>query len=348
MSLILLRNYLRTIVDNARDRPPIFSPMLTCIYITHRCNLRCVYCDDGSGRSFPEDKKSELDTAQMIEVLRIVRKEYDVLSITGGEPTMRDDIIEILAATKELKFRQVLMNTNAILAREKSEMFDYLDTVMVSLDSLNEKLSDRLWRAPDGTTKIVKENIEWLMELRKEKGFNLGINTVIIPENIPDVYEIMKYCDKNRVTFAPGPAIDRFYPMEGLRDNPDYIRLMNHVIDMKRKGHKILGTEQCFSHERDFAKFKCIPMTVSRIQPDGNLLFPCNRLRQLGGNVLETGSIKESIRIGYEKHGYPPECDNRCHLMCYVDISLIVTNPLLCVLDGIYRTRCMFRNAFKK
>jgi len=344
MSFVLLRNYAKMVLEYWAGRPPIFSPMLTSVYLTHRCNLNCVYCDDGSGNSFPEHLLPELDTAGIVEILRIVRKDHDVISFTGGEPSVRDDIVEILAAARKLGFKDIMLNTNAVLAREKSGMFDYVDTVMVSFDSLNEEFSDRLWRAPAGTTATVRKNIEWLSGLRREKKFKLAVNTVIVPENIAGVYEVMDFCLSRGITFIPGPAMDRFYPFPSLAGNPAYIRLMNRIIEAKKNGDDILGTVQCFTHERDFSKFDCVPLTVARIQPNGDVLFPCNRLRQIGGNILETGSLKEAIRIGYKRHGYP-RCDNRCHLICYLDLSLIVRNPLLCLFDGFHRARGFFGGA---
>ena len=348
MSLRLLSNFFRMALDNASGHPPIYSPVRTSLYVTHRCNLNCEYCDNGSGHSFPKDPIPEMDTKEVIKVLKIIRKENDVITLTGGEPTVRRDIVDILKAITDLKFRFVSINTNGVLAREKKEIFDHLNFVLVSFDTFNEERSDKRWRASKGTTEKVKKNIEWLIHLRKKKGFKLLINSVIAPENIKDVYEIMRYCDMNRITFSTGPAIDRYYPNESLPGNPEYIALMNEIIRRKKKGQKILGTVKSYKTMRDFSKFKCFPTGVLRINPSGDLIFPCNRLKQKGPSLLKAGSVKEAIRIAYDKYGYQPlDCDNRCHFRCYIDNSLKTRYPLIVIPEGFFRTRGMLRNALR-
>jgi len=83
-------------------RSKVVAPYAVTFYVTHKCNLACSYCTQKE----PDVFSDELDTAGTIELLRRIRKESDSIVITGGEPTLRSDIEEIVAAARfACKFR---------------------------------------------------------------------------------------------------------------------------------------------------------------------------------------------------------------------------------------------------
>src|SRR5579864_3110993 len=93
-------------------RTKVVAPYAVTFYVTHKCNLACSYCTQKE----PDVFSDELDTAGTIELLRRIRKESDSIVITGGEPTLRSDIEEIVAAARfQSKFRSVLLITNGTL-----------------------------------------------------------------------------------------------------------------------------------------------------------------------------------------------------------------------------------------
>src|SRR5258707_7643117 len=86
------------------------------ISVIDHCNLRCVYCMPLRGLSFIPSP--ELLSAEEIEVVAraAVSVGFSKFRLTGGEPTLRPDIVEIvrrIAATPGV--RDVAMTTNAIL-----------------------------------------------------------------------------------------------------------------------------------------------------------------------------------------------------------------------------------------
>lgn len=86
------------------------------ISLTDRCNLRCVYCMPLSGLSFLPG--SEVLSASEIE--RVVGAAASVgfrkIRLTGGEPTLRADIIDIVSRIRSVPgIEDVVMTTNAIL-----------------------------------------------------------------------------------------------------------------------------------------------------------------------------------------------------------------------------------------
>ena len=111
------------------------------ISLTDRCNLRCVYC-------MPLRRLTFLPNADLLtapELARVVRAAVDVgfnkFRLTGGEPTLRRDIVEIVRSLTRINgVDQLVMTTNGYrlptLAPELATAG--LKRVNIHLDSLNE------------------------------------------------------------------------------------------------------------------------------------------------------------------------------------------------------------------
>ncbi len=118
------------------------------VSLTDRCNLRCAYCMPPEGLDWLP--KPELLTGE--EIVRLVTIGVERLGIrevrfTGGEPLLRRELAEIVAATAALRPRpQVSLTTNGIgLARLAEPLTRAgLDRVNVSLDTLDRDVFVRL------------------------------------------------------------------------------------------------------------------------------------------------------------------------------------------------------------
>ena len=109
------------------------------ISVTDRCNLRCTYCMPEHGIDWTPAPQI-LQTEEIIRLAQLfvtlgIRK----IRLTGGEPLVRRDIMEIVAALAKIADLQILaMTTNGIglLERAQSLRDQGLSTLTVSLDSL--------------------------------------------------------------------------------------------------------------------------------------------------------------------------------------------------------------------
>ncbi|OPG12399.1 GTP 3',8-cyclase MoaA [Microbispora sp. GKU 823] len=118
------------------------------VSLTDRCNLRCAYCMPPEGLDWLP--KPELLTGE--EIVRLLTIGVERLGIrevrfTGGEPLLRRELPEIVAATAALRPRpQVSLTTNGIgLARLAEPLARAgLDRVNVSLDTLDRDVFVRL------------------------------------------------------------------------------------------------------------------------------------------------------------------------------------------------------------
>ncbi len=121
------------------------------ISVTDHCNLRCVYC-------MPEDMtfRPREELMQDDEILRLVRLFADLgvekIRLTGGEPTVRAGIVELVRAIAQTPgIRQVTMTTNGILLSRLAQPLAEagLQRVNISLDTLHPGKFRRLTRWGD-------------------------------------------------------------------------------------------------------------------------------------------------------------------------------------------------------
>ncbi|XP_038250316.1 molybdenum cofactor biosynthesis protein 1 isoform X2 [Dermochelys coriacea] len=109
------------------------------ISLTEKCNLRCQYCMPEEGVQLTP--KSELLTTQEIITLArlFVKEGVDKIRLTGGEPLIRPDVVDIVAQLYKLEGLQTIaVTTNGInLARLLPRLKEAgLDAINISLDTL--------------------------------------------------------------------------------------------------------------------------------------------------------------------------------------------------------------------
>jgi GTP 3',8-cyclase len=118
------------------------------ISLTDHCNLRCVYCMPEDMTFFPSQELMQDD-----ELLLLVRLfadlGFDKLRLTGGEPTVRARIVELVQAMAQTPgIRQISMTTNGVLLDRLAQPLAQagLQRVNISIDTLDPEKFHRLTR----------------------------------------------------------------------------------------------------------------------------------------------------------------------------------------------------------
>lgn len=117
--------------------------------LTDHCNLRCVYCMPLRGLKFVPGE--ELLTPQELEL--VVRAAADIgfykIRLTGGEPTLRADLIEIVERISRIEgITDIALTTNAILLPELAKPLRRagLNRMNIHIDTLNPERLARVMR----------------------------------------------------------------------------------------------------------------------------------------------------------------------------------------------------------
>ncbi|MEM2102448.1 MAG: radical SAM protein [Candidatus Bathyarchaeia archaeon] len=119
---------------------------LAIIDVTNRCNLRCPVCFANAAASGIVYEPSKEEVKTMLENLR--RNDpvpATALQFSGGEPTIREDLPELVRMAKEVGFRHVEVNTNGIMLAKsvdycKSLVDAGVSTIYLQFDGLTSSI----------------------------------------------------------------------------------------------------------------------------------------------------------------------------------------------------------------
>lgn len=191
------------------------------ISVIDRCNLRCVYCMPEEGiESIPHDEILTYD--EILRICEIVSESgIRKIKITGGEPLVRKDIVNLIRDIKNIdKIEQVTLTTNGILLHEMlDDLYDAgIDAINISLDTLNKDNFKKITRR-DGLEKV-------LMSIDKayDLGIRVKINCLAIRDfNLRELVEI--------ASFAKDREIDvRFIELMPIGFGKKYTQIDNDEI----------------------------------------------------------------------------------------------------------------------
>ena len=293
--------------DKVRDdyERPIISLRIS---ITNRCNVNCIYCHhDGM-----LDSSSEMTPDEIFEICRIAKKlGVEKIRLSGGEPLVRPDIVEIVEKVNSLDFKDISITTNGIfLDKYAQDLVDAgLDRVNVSLDTLDEETyqmivgKNVLQRVKNGIVKscevgmypvkinmVVMNNINNdeimdMFEFTKEHGVILQLIEIIESESCDDN-------DFNSQYHYPLAEFEKY-----LAEIADDVRVRPFMQD--RKKYFIDGGEIEVVHPVDNTNF-CKNCTRLRITPEGKIK-PCllrnDNLVDLIEYIREGASDEELVDI---------------------------------------------------
>jgi MoaA/NifB/PqqE/SkfB family radical SAM enzyme len=290
-------------------RTKVVAPYAVTFYVTHKCNLACSYCTQKE----PDVFSDELDTPGTIQLLRKIRKETDSIVITGGEPTLRSDIEEIVNAARfDCKFRSVLLITNGTLLDRKPGILSGVTGLVVSLDALAADPTNPLSK-PAALPKVM-ENLA-LAKARLGSARRITISTVIEEWNIAEVEKLLDWCGEQGFVFAAQSAQMEKMPNLALLRSARYQALVAKIIERRRAGAQpINGTPKTIETLLRFHPFECYPTMFPRVYPNGDVFYPCEPLRKIAGNLLRDGSLRKIFANGKKLYGDIPPCQGICYL----------------------------------
>src|SRR4051812_2637584 len=110
------------------------------ISLTDRCNFRCVYCMPAIGMKFQPRDELLTDDELLRSVGLCAKIGFTKLRLTGGEPTIRPHLVELIREMKAFPgIEEISMTTNALLLSRNAEALKEagLDRINVSFDTLD-------------------------------------------------------------------------------------------------------------------------------------------------------------------------------------------------------------------
>lgn len=125
------------------------SPVLGNIFVTNRCNKRCWYCFANVGK---EGFVYEPDFEEIVKMMRTLREVLplptNAVQFTGGEPTIRRDMLDIVREARKMGFYHIQLNSNGIAFALNPELAqDYrsagVNVVYLSFDGVTAETNPK-------------------------------------------------------------------------------------------------------------------------------------------------------------------------------------------------------------
>ena len=211
------------------------STMLALIDLTNRCNQRCPTCFANAAVS---GYLYEPTMEQLEEMMKLLRSEVPpcpAIQFAGGEPTLRENFVEIVEMARNLGFSHIQVATNGV-AMAKSVEFCHelkvagLHTVYLQFDGVTEEPYKILRGYPALKTKLKAIENCWEGEIKSVvlvptlmKGVNddqVGDIVRFAAENL----HIIKGVNAQPISFAG--RVDEAERKKGRITIPDFIRLL--------------------------------------------------------------------------------------------------------------------------
>lgn len=168
------------------------------ISLTDRCNLRCIYCMPEGGVEVLKHEEI-LRFEEIVSLCKILANlGVKKIKLTGGEPLVRKDIVELIKNIKAIKgIDNITMTTNGILVKEKIKdlVNAGLDGITISLDTLSRSKYTRITRRDS-----LNEVLAGLFEAIKYKNLNVKINSVpMMTTEDEEIIELVLLAKYNKI-----------------------------------------------------------------------------------------------------------------------------------------------------
>jgi MoaA/NifB/PqqE/SkfB family radical SAM enzyme len=182
-------------------------PLSLTVSITNVCNSKCHTCNiwklspDDQDRS----KESELELWEFEKIFKGIGRNIFWITLSGGEPLIRSDVVEIVQIIKEhIDPKILIIPTNGIASRsilKRSErileiMKDSSVIINLSLDGVDNR-HDEI-RGVKGNFERTMETYNGLRQLKgQHEGLEVGIHSVVSRFNVHEIKELYAWVKEN-------------------------------------------------------------------------------------------------------------------------------------------------------
>lgn len=270
--------------------------------VTDRCDFRCVYCMAEDMTFLPRQQVLTLE-----EIARVARSFVDLgtekIRLTGGEPMVRKDILELIKEIGTYGLRDFAMTTNGSQLATMAEPLRKagMHRLNISLDSLDPDKFRNITRT--GKLSQVLDGID----AAREAGFRgIKINTVVMKgRNDDEVPELVEFARKKKVDIT---FIEEM-PLGEISEHDRGLALCTseEVRDIIRKHHELVPATEDSGGPARYYRMEDSESRVGFISPHShNFCSTCNRVRvTVEGRLLLCLGNEHSVDLMRVLRGNP-------------------------------------------
>ncbi len=298
-------------------------PIMVSHHLTYRCPFNCEFC---YRKEIPSEEMSTIQIKELMKKFSELGTVY--WSLNGGEPLIREDIIEIAKFGKNCGFK-INLTTSAIDKKKiilLSEILDFSEISLSSTEAIHTKLKG------DGSYKKTLESAKLL----KEKGVKVAFMTVLTKENIKHLSTLF---DKVReleigVNFQPLAKYQKHlsnFPADYEPTKEEFVEGIDLIISEKKRNSFIFTSIEYLEMIKKFWPDKKLPMKCwagkisCNITPDGKI-FPCCNYIVSGVNAYLT--LNECFKKDFSCLSESLNFCKGCYFNTNVEVNIIMNSVL--------------------
>ena len=167
-----------------------YDEKLSCVLFAKACNFLCPFCHNGLTVL---ESETYIPFDQIIEFLNSRKGKLDAVVVTGGEPTLMEDIVEKITKIKSMGFL-VKLDTNGTRPEVIKEL---LDRNLLDYIAMDIKNSLAMYPITTGCKSINNEKIIESIKLIQNSGIDYEFRTTLVNEfhsleSIKEMGELVK------------------------------------------------------------------------------------------------------------------------------------------------------------
>jgi radical SAM protein with 4Fe4S-binding SPASM domain len=292
-------------------------PVLSEIALTYRCQNRCTFCYASAPDRGPEVPEMTTDEVKRVLDAIVDDARVPTISFTGGEPTLRPDLPELIAYAKSRRLRTNLI-TNGIRCGANGyveKLSPSLDSAQVSLEAADPDIHDAVVGRPGAWQRTVRG-----IRNLKAVGIHVHTNTTINSLNREHLLALVDFLAEMEQPYLSMNMVIRTGDAVGSMEI-GYQEIGEMVLPLKERANEYgmrfvwyspvplclfnpvahgLGSQSCSAADG-----------LLSIAPDGSVL-PCSSFEQGVGNLLhEPFDVvwnRRAAKYWRHKEFLPPGC----------------------------------------
>ncbi|MCD4690704.1 radical SAM protein [bacterium] len=300
------------------------GPTDCVVAVTYRCNSRCVMCDIWKSDS---DREREL----VPEDYRWLPRSLKSINVSGGEPFLRDDLVDIVKVMRERCPRaRIVISTNGLESERIESAMAQMSgvAVRVSVDGIGAA-HEAIRRVPGAYEKAMK-TVRLLTALGVE---DLGLAATATDSNIGEVTKVRDKARELGIRFVATAAhsspiffgdhsVERPHTGESVREMAGIMK--SHLSSWNpmewAKAYYVRGlVEYIRGRPR---RLPCRAGTDFFFLDPWGGVYPCNIGGTLIGNIRD-GSFREIRRRAWQKVKESVDsCEVQCWMVCTVSAPM--------------------------
>ncbi len=312
------------------------------LFVTSKCNLKCKHCFYMENLNKPN---KELTLEEIQKVSKNLDKIY-YLTMTGGEPTIRNDIVEIVKTFYHNNDVKIMgFHSNGLNPKRLKQITeDILDScpnmafsVLISLDGFKETHNNI--RVSNQSYDNVIESVEALKEFMDRPNFDITLGTTIMDHNKNDILALNDFVKnklgvKHDISYLRGRPKDTLGKggiLEKYKEFSNKIKNERHPYPSSRLKDFLVSAAKDVVikvEEEHKSVVPCQAIKKSVVISEEGDIYPCEVLHKNLGNVRDYDYDVNKILAKSESRNLQKWIwDNKCHCTweCIIPLNIITS-----------------------